>query len=107
MSSFTQHEQNLKDLKAMGYDVSNSDIAPYESWQYDELDSLVQDLISQARWICVDDDLPECDIEVMTWDGCDRGLDYCNMEVESGTVYFANDEHHNITHWQSIPLPPE
>lgn len=62
-----------------------------------------------SDWISVKDDMPECDVYVMTWDGCDLGLDYCDIEVEYGTTFFANDEFGNVTHWLSIhflPNPP-
>jgi len=49
MSSFPQHEDNLRDLKLLGFDVSEYDEDTYESWGYDELVYLVSDLIQQIK----------------------------------------------------------
>lgn len=63
MSSYPQHEDNLKDLKRMGFDVTEYSEDPMESWDYDSLVYLVQDLIGQIggikpKWIRVKDKTP-------------------------------------------------
>jgi len=49
MSSFPQHEKNLKDLKGLGFDVSEFDGDPFESWNYDDLVDLVAELVCQIK----------------------------------------------------------
>ena len=51
MSSFPQHESNMKELERLGLDVSDyknesdADGVFYESWDYDSLTYIVQDCI--------------------------------------------------------------
>ena len=52
------------------------------------------------KWVSVSDDMPPCDQIVLTWDGYTIGLDFCDVEVDFGTVYFANLTH--TTHWALI-----
>jgi hypothetical protein len=49
MSSFPQHEKNLKNLKELGFDVSDYDEDMYESWGYDELVYLISDIVDQIK----------------------------------------------------------
>lgn len=49
MSSFPQHEKNLNDLKELGFDVSEFDGDPFESWNYDDLVSLIEELVCQIK----------------------------------------------------------
>jgi len=52
MSSFPQHKENIRDLEAMGFDVSGAiedGEITLESWGYDELVYLVSDIISELR----------------------------------------------------------
>lgn len=51
MSSFPQHEENVKDLQDMGFDVSdcldeNGDVT-LESWGYDELVYLMSGIVRE------------------------------------------------------------
>lgn len=51
MSSFPQHEDNVKDLQGMGFDVSdcldeNGDVT-LESWGYDELVYLMSGVVRE------------------------------------------------------------
>ncbi|UZV41111.1 hypothetical protein vBVpaMR16F_45 [Vibrio phage vB_VpaM_R16F] len=51
MSSFPQHEENVKDLQDMGFDVSdcldkNGDVT-LESWGYDELVYLMSGVVRE------------------------------------------------------------
>ena len=49
MSSFPQHEKNLKDLEELGFDVSEYTDDPFESWGYDELVYMISDIIQQLK----------------------------------------------------------
>jgi len=49
MSSFPQHEDNLKELAELGFDVSEYAEDPEESWDYDSLVHLVSDIICQLE----------------------------------------------------------
>lgn len=49
MSSFPQHVKNIDKLEELGFDVSEYSEDPYESWSYDDLVYLVQDLITQLE----------------------------------------------------------
>ena len=49
MSSFPQHEDNLKELENLGFDVSEYAEDPMESWDYDSLVCLVSDIICQLE----------------------------------------------------------
>ena len=52
MSSFPQHNQNIKDLDEMGFDMSShmeSGEATMESWGYDELVDILEDVIAQIK----------------------------------------------------------
>ena len=49
MSSFPQHKDNLKDLKSLGFDVSEFDTDPFESWNYDDLVYLVAEIVIQLK----------------------------------------------------------
>ena len=60
-----------------------------------------------SNWISVDDEMPECEEIVNTWNGCEIEVDYCDIEVDFGGVYFANDEGGNVTHWMPLPEPPK
>lgn len=46
MSSFPQHEDNLKELKKLGLDTSDYGNDPYDSWDYDTLVFIVKDIIT-------------------------------------------------------------
>lgn len=59
-----------------------------------------------GSWIKTIDQMPEPDVQVLTWNGCDFGIDYCDIEVDFGTVFFANDPDNTITHWK-VPKVPE
>jgi len=59
------------------------------------------------EWISVDDDCPECDVSVLVFDGEEVDIDYCDIEVEFGTTYFANDPHNTYTHWKPLPQAPK
>ena len=52
MSSFPQHVENIADLKAMGFDVSealeNGEVT-LESWGYDDLTYLLSDVINELE----------------------------------------------------------
>ncbi len=49
MSSFPQHKKNLKNLKELGFDVSDYDKDAYESWGYDDLVYLISDIVDQIK----------------------------------------------------------
>lgn len=49
MSSFPQHEDNLKRLEKMGFDVTEYNEDTWESWNYDDLVYLVSDIIDQLE----------------------------------------------------------
>ncbi len=48
MSSYPEHEENLKQLKQRGFDVEEYLEDPYESWDYDTLVYIISDLIQQG-----------------------------------------------------------
>ena len=52
MSTFTDHQDNIKALTEMGFDVSeayrNGEVT-LESWQYDKLVFLMQDMIHEMK----------------------------------------------------------
>lgn len=62
---------------------------------------------SKNQWLSIDDDMPACGENVMVWDGCDVEIDFSDVEVEYGTVFFANDENREVTHWYPITAPPK
>ncbi len=52
MSSFPQHKENINDLKAMGFDVSEAvedGEVTMDSWGYDELTYLLSDVIEELE----------------------------------------------------------
>lgn len=53
MSSFPEHEENIKDLEAMGFDVSDNleedGSVSLESWNYDELVYTLSGVIAQLH----------------------------------------------------------
>ncbi len=52
MSSFPQHKENINDLKAMGFDVSEAvedGEVTMDSWGYDELTYLLSDVIGELE----------------------------------------------------------
>ena len=52
MSSFPQHVENIADLKAMGFDVSEAledGEVTLESWGYDDLTYLLSDVINELE----------------------------------------------------------
>ena len=53
MSSFPDHESNIKELKEIGLDIDSIDLDedPYDTWNYDELTNLVTELIGIIKAI--------------------------------------------------------
>ena len=51
-------------------------------------------------WVSVEDEMPECDRKVLTWDGATIDVDYVDYCVESGCEFFANLI--ETTHWAYI-----
>ncbi len=52
MSSFPQHKENINDLSAMGFDVSDAvedGEVTMDSWGYDELTYLLSDVIEELE----------------------------------------------------------
>ena len=51
MSSFPEHEDNIKDIKELGLSVDSIDVDgdPYETWDYDSLTYLTTELIGIIR----------------------------------------------------------
>jgi hypothetical protein len=53
MSSFPQHIENIKALEKMGFDVSEAiedGEVTMDSWGYDELVYLLNEVIKQLKW---------------------------------------------------------
>ena len=51
MSSYPQHEQNVKEIKELDINVSalSIDDDPYDSWDYDTLTELTSELLGEIR----------------------------------------------------------
>ena len=49
MSSYPQHEENLKNLSRLGFDVEEYLVDTYESWGYDEQTCMVSNIIPELE----------------------------------------------------------
>ena len=51
MSSYPDHESNINKLREMNLDIDSIDLGddPYDTWNYDELTSLVTELIDVIK----------------------------------------------------------
>lgn len=60
-----------------------------------------------SEWIEID--TPEdvdCDTEVLLWDGCDYHIDYVDVDIDTGVVFFANGPK-EATHYKLLEPPKE
>lgn len=61
---------------------------------------------SHPHWISVEDELPTCNVFVLTCDG--QGNTNLLMLAGNGGWYdHSVAKHRNITHWMPLPEPPE
>lgn len=109
----------LSTLKPLSYETVltfSPSASPFRWLEYDEVTGSITGCSEQQlkaklfQWICVDDELPPNDVEVLvTWpvnfDGSYM-VDICKIHFEFGTFCFLDkygDPNELVTHWMEIP----
>lgn len=87
MSSFQQHEENLKNLVELGFDISEYTDDPFESWGYDEQVYLMQEVIPKISNLAEQNKALKaalCDVlvEYKGLDGCKVLIKQCEKALE-------------------------
>lgn len=63
------------------------------------------DEVTQPSWISVEDELPEENVWVLTFDG--SSINLLMLAGNGGWYDHSVAPHRNVTHWMPLPAPPK